>query len=337
MFYNQKLSPQLSDLFPLPAIKLQLLPASLQIRLRQLLNLATTANPMLRPSQATTPMGFKWSVDIGHFSARAVIAKSLRILAVHRNSIPLSTTPNFLSKANAPVTLARDRPVICHIIDDISIITIDWDPALICTWHRILRTLFTAAGLPINVKKSCPINEVVVDGVPFIGLAINLKSGLVTPQSEKYNSLASSFQTMNLNGPIAIHDWQHILGKLCWYATLHRPTLSAFAVVYKYPRRTPKHPTARTFTVSSEQQQELLNIVALITACSASLATSPLHISVAVYVTSKSLSLLTTHLETHQCWNLWAISHRQARQEYTGTSLHLEAEAIIPQLPWKRA
>lgn len=201
MFHNQKLSLSLSDLFPLPAIHLRDLPPPLQQSLRSQLKLQPNDNPKLRPSQATTPMGFTWSVDIGYFVPRTVIACSLRIPAARRNCVPLSRNPNFLCKINIPLTLAVNRPMVYHIIDDITIITVDWPIDLVCTWHKILRHLFPAARLPINTKNSCLIHKVVTDEVPFIGLKINLSTSIVTPQRDKYDSLATRLKIHNFTKP----------------------------------------------------------------------------------------------------------------------------------------
>lgn len=144
MFHNQKLSLSLSPnfshyrpfifwSFP-PTYKL---PFDLNCKSAHKITPSSgLPNP---PSQSTIPMGFTWSVDIGHYSVRTIVARSLRILTLRRNSIPLSPHPNFLSKRSAPLTLAVDLPMVFHIIDDIMVLTVDWPQELVCAWHKILR------------------------------------------------------------------------------------------------------------------------------------------------------------------------------------------------------
>lgn len=159
MFHNQRLSLPLADLFPLPPISLIDLPPSLQQSLCQSLSPSMSDSCELRPTQATTPMGFSWSVDIGHFSAREIIRPFIGILKTRRDSTPLQPAPNFLCKSNVPITLAKDRPLICHIIDDLTIITVDWPKDLLRAWKKILQQLFAAAFLPISDQKSCPFTK----------------------------------------------------------------------------------------------------------------------------------------------------------------------------------
>lgn len=78
MFHTQRLSLQLSDLFHRPPIYLASLTPHLQTYIRNLLKIPEKANPKIRPSQATTPMGFRLSVDIGHFTAKTLISRSLK-------------------------------------------------------------------------------------------------------------------------------------------------------------------------------------------------------------------------------------------------------------------
>lgn len=280
MFHNQKLSLSLSDLFPLPTVHLHDLPSTLQAALRSHLQLDPNQNPELRPSQATTPMGFTWSVDIGHFAARTIIARSLRILSIRRNSVPLSTHSNFLCKHNVPLTLAVDRPMICHIIDDITVITVDWPHQIVCAWHKILRNLFQAASLPISTNKSCPVNQVVTDEVPFIGLTISLATCMITPQHDKYDSLATRLQKQYFSKPTPVREWQQIVGKLCWYVSLVRPALAAFATLYKYPRPNKDSANLRTFPVSCQQQTELRNRLRKLTTLALSTAIQLLPICI---------------------------------------------------------
>lgn len=124
MFHNGRLSPQLADLFPLPTILLSQLPTWLQTNLQNHLVINANCNPTLHPSQATTPVGFRWSISMGYYAAPALIAKSLRIITMHDDAANVSSRPNFLCKSHPPITLPVDLPLVCHIIDYVTIIAI---------------------------------------------------------------------------------------------------------------------------------------------------------------------------------------------------------------------
>lgn len=336
MFHTQRLSLDLADLFPLPPVRLANLSQHLQSYICSQLSLSYHSNLILRPSQATTPMGFRWSVDIGHYAAQALISKSHRILNLRLNSTPIHPVPNFLCKRHAPFTLAIDRPLICHIIDDITIITVDWPKEQVQAWHRILRNLFTAALYPISLKKSCPLQTFIQDTVPLIGLSIDLLHGQVTPQDDKYNSLVHQLRSTLQQTRLSTHTWQNIIGKLCWYSTLHRPALSAFSLVYHSPRITDTSSTPPTSNMSTAQSMEVLQISSLIPFCSAALHPRPLPIITSVRVTPNQVTLYVASLQEHQAWNCWAIAHHQQRAQFTKTSVDIESAEILPFLPWKQ-
>lgn len=180
------------------------------------------------------------------------------------------------------------------------------------------------------------INEVVSENVPFISLTIHLASGYFTPQQDKYASFASLLRTQDVTRHSLVCDWQQVLGKVCWYASLHRPALSALSLVYKYPCHNQAAAKPTAFTVSAARRQELIKITSLIPAYAANISATSLPISVVAVVTTTHVTLLSAPLETHQCWNLWALAHRQASQDFTGRSVKIEAEEIIPYLRWSR-
>lgn len=152
MFHNQRLSLSISDLFPLPAISISKLPLHLQQVLRQNLKLDEISNVTVEPSQARTPMGFRWSVDKGHFATRTIISRSLKIFAQKQQASPIHPITNFLPKQQSPCTIAKDRPLFCHIIDDITMFTVDWPDDLVKKFHKILRQLLTTAVYPSREK-----------------------------------------------------------------------------------------------------------------------------------------------------------------------------------------
>lgn len=160
-------------------------------------------------------MGFRWSVDIGHFATCTLIARSVKILSQQRHSFKIHPIPFFMSKHQVPYTLEIDRPLIYHIIDDITIITVDWPNEKVRKLHRILRQLPSAAIYPVSNKMSCPVDTVIHDSVPFIGLNINLKAGSVSNQPDKYKSLPATLNSVLNTSTIPVYLCRKLTGKLC--------------------------------------------------------------------------------------------------------------------------
>lgn len=99
---------------------------------------------------------------------------------------------------------------------------------------------------------------------------IDPKTRLVATQTDKYDSLAQRLHELPLHYEVSIWEWKKIIGKLCWFVTLTRPTLEAFALVYKYPRPSSQLDSAKTFLITTDQHQELKGITSLNTSCAAS-------------------------------------------------------------------
>lgn len=183
-------------------------------------------------------MVFRCPVSIGHYATRALKYKSLKIISIHTEAPKLCQAPNFLCKSLVPLTLAVDLPLVCHIIDDITIINMTGHQPCYAVGTRSYDSYLLRRSLPSAAKKSCPIAEFVSTMVPFIGLVIYLETGVVAPQTDKYDSFARRFRELPNTSTVYIREWQYlkVLCKLRWYATLTRPALSAFALVYHYPR-----------------------------------------------------------------------------------------------------
>lgn len=119
-------------------------------------------------------------------------------------SAPTAPSPELPLQKQVSITLAVDPLLICHIIDDITLKVIDWPPNMLKLWNKILRKLFQAAILPISERKSCPAHQIVTDKVPFIDLLIDLKSSIVSPQVDKYNSVAAQPKNLSASSAITI-------------------------------------------------------------------------------------------------------------------------------------
>lgn len=91
MSHNQILSHQLAYLFHIPTITLSSFSSSVQTFLRN--NFQDLSDHVLRPTQLTTLTGFRWSVNTGHYSAKAIISRPLKILAVNPETPRLHHAP----------------------------------------------------------------------------------------------------------------------------------------------------------------------------------------------------------------------------------------------------
>lgn len=132
-------------------------------------------------------MSFRWSVNFGHYSAKYIRQRPLRIFAINSEKPRLHNNPNVLTEGQEPFTLALGCPLIRHITDDISIIDIDIPQRIMRLWNRIIPQLFSAAPLPVTEKKLLPSDSIVFDAVPFICMTINLSTDIILPKPNKFD------------------------------------------------------------------------------------------------------------------------------------------------------
>lgn len=99
------------------------------------------------------PMGFTWSVVLAHDANRNIITSAYKTTSMSK-TLPATHPPTFMCKADAPFILQPGTALA--IIDDISILLNDCEDRSIKLFHRTLRTLLTAAGLPVAEEKLLP-------------------------------------------------------------------------------------------------------------------------------------------------------------------------------------
>lgn len=175
MFHNLILPDSLANLFPLPPIALSNLSPKLCSYLTT--HLGTPSLPaysLLHPRQASLPMGSTWSITLAHPVVAQVISKSLHIFRQSTIPFPINPRSSFLNAPSEPFSITKASPLICHIIDDVTILLADWPPNLTYRWYHIMRHLLAAAGLPISPKKSPSFTTTVHTSIKFIRLHIDL-------------------------------------------------------------------------------------------------------------------------------------------------------------------
>lgn len=163
IFHNLPLPPALWDLFPLPTIRLGHLPRDTQQAVLDHLGIASLPQEVLRPAQATTPMGFVSSFILAHVLVSNLVKQAFHLTM----QLPVfSSRPNFnpqlslFQRSQAPFYLSIDTPFALIIIDDISVIFSSSRDSDIYTFHRTLRHVLSSAGLPVSEQKSLETSSV---------------------------------------------------------------------------------------------------------------------------------------------------------------------------------
>lgn len=102
MFHNLGLPCPFFDLLPLPTITFGELSTVTQQRVQLALNShQLDKNTILRPSQRTMHMGFKWSVVLAHDAKRNIIRTAYSITSMSKY-LPTSPALKFMCKTDAP-------------------------------------------------------------------------------------------------------------------------------------------------------------------------------------------------------------------------------------------
>lgn len=259
----------MTDLFPLPPARFgNLNNDTQQVILQQLNLLKLHQDTLLRPAQATLPMGFTWEVSLAHDATPNIIKEAFNQATAAKALINSKHTLNFFRRTDAPFHLVAGLALALPIIDDISIIFFDWGANEITTVHKLLNTLLVNAGLPIAIDKSFQVGKVEEGSIPFIGHDISLTERKITPMAARVSKLKTFIDHLDLSTIISFTLWASLRGKLVSFAMLHRAKLSQFNRVYRESPKPPPanrtNPTKHNLLVSKTKLQEIIGILSLI-------------------------------------------------------------------------
>lgn len=145
-----------------------------------------------------------------------------------------------------------------EIIDDISVIFVNWHKDGITSFHREIVARLNNAGLPIAQDKSIPIGSIEEESIPFIGNIISLTNKTVSPMTKSIGKLVAFFKKYDIGREVTYPVWASLAGKLVSYSMLNRGILAQFNYVYKHtPRPASKFaikPAHIVFKVSERQK-----------------------------------------------------------------------------------
>lgn len=229
MFHNMPLPIPMTDLFPLPTISFAELDQEAQASI-----LKATGAPSLhddtiiRPSQATMPMGFTWAVVLAHNSTTNIIQAAYTAAAQTHTTILNSTRLTFFNRASAPFMLSKGTALALAIIDDITILFAGWGSTYITAFHAELASRLNKAGLPIAADKSIKVGEVERHELPFIGNVLNLTDKTVKPMTKRIGKLAAFFRKYDIGKLVPYPVWASLVGRLVSYSMLQRGILAQF-------------------------------------------------------------------------------------------------------------
>lgn len=169
MFHNLVVPKPMTDLFPLPPERFADLNSETQKTvLEQVGVVQLHPATLLRPAQATIPMGFTWAVTLAHDATTNIITEAFSRTIAARALDSNKRILKFFRKTDAPFHLVTGLALALEIIDDISIIFVDWPNEEIAAVHHELKKLLINAGLPIAADKSLETGKIEAGIIPFI-------------------------------------------------------------------------------------------------------------------------------------------------------------------------
>lgn len=160
MFHNIRLSPSLASLFPLTSIDFGDHPGCFQRTLQERLGYRPQQSHKMRPCQRTLPMGFKWSVFIGHTFVESWYSEAFQIFLHNSRIFKTSHTfpiPVLLHKHKGIVELTKKTVLVLHIIDDLNLVLVGWPNEETARLQHTIESVLSQNQLPVKRSKSFPL------------------------------------------------------------------------------------------------------------------------------------------------------------------------------------
>ena len=149
MFHNIRLPTAMIKYFPLMSVPFGHLPAQLQQQLILKFKRPFSKLDVLRPCQATLPMGFKWAVFIAHTFPRSCIEEAT--LKFYRSDahryLRVQAILKTVSRENGIMKIENGDILLLHILDDVNFIAFGPSDesvvALQALWRMYLHLTFS--------------------------------------------------------------------------------------------------------------------------------------------------------------------------------------------------
>lgn len=333
MFHNIFLPKWLSLLFPMQPVQASTLSPEVFQSIKHSLKLPNIPDDaMLRPLQATMPMGFKWSVYISHLFVGSCIQQSYSIIRSSRITPKCSPNLQILLKEHAPFQIQESSPLVLHIIDDITIIACNWPDQTLTLWNRVLQRLLSSAGLPIKQEKSIEIGCVEHNAITFIGCIWNLRTKMIRPDPFKVNSAVILINSVMLSRTITYHEWTRIIGKVIWMTIIHRSLLSIFNNVFQVAAKD-EHNYLTPAAINEKSKRELFMISSLLPLAYVDLSCPISSFCIAFDASLVAGAVVWTCITPELAWSVWGDA--QQRQQ-TNQSIQLHNTTIPTSSPLDR-
>ena len=338
MFHNILLPPHLAKLFPMPVVHFGSLSASLQNAISTTLRMPLREDDLVRPLQATLPMGFSWSVGIAHYLAQSCITEAFRIFKDSRLSPNETLAPLFFLRENLPLILTKSSPLVLHTIDDISIVTHKWRSDAVLLLYKILRTVLTAQGLPVKQSKSSSFHKVEENEITFIGCVWRFNSGNISPSEKHISKIRKDMALIMQSERIQTFCFDRTVGRMVWLSLLNRPVLSTMMNIFNVPDSLICDGAVH---VNAKMRRELLMGLALMPLCSFNTNLPLAQIVICFDASLTHGSVVATETTRNEIENLWNACQRDPKEPgrmVTGMKhfLQIKKWTHVKQKIWKK-
>ncbi|KAI0558954.1 hypothetical protein FGB62_177g010 [Gracilaria domingensis] len=214
MFHNIRMPSNLASIFPFAKVAFGNLPGCLQRKLQAKFGFRPEQSELLRPLQCTLPMGFKWSVFIGHTFVESCYQEAFVLFRPSSRRFRLSNV--------------FDLPVLLHRTSGP-----DWSQDEVAALQDTIEKVLTNNYLPVKRSKSSPVGVVETVEMPFIGWVWYLKRGVIRPKAEKLQLVAKEAAVVN-HMPLDEVRVRSLVGRIVWIALGLRPLLSVLYRTFQY-------------------------------------------------------------------------------------------------------
>ena len=156
--------------------------------------------------------------------------------------------------------------------------------------------------LPINEKKSCNTYDVEKKAISFIGCKWDFGSGKITPSPDKLATAIRHCSIFVRANTVAVIEWQRVIRKLVWIATLNRPLLSCMQRVFG----SANNEQNQVIKIKDTWKKELRTLFPLLPMAAVSLNAVVSQIVLAFDASLEAGAVTKTVLEpamAHQLWN----------------------------------
>ena len=310
MSHHISLPQHLVRYFPLQTICFRDLPRKLQAFLIKQFGKHISQDEFLRPCQATMSIGFKWSVYIIHTISQYLVRRSWNEFRASRLA-PKPSRTIVLADMYRPISLKHFDAVLCHIIDDVNLVLVDWPSKSTVKLHEILETMFEKHGLPIKRSKSTPRGEILYSTMTFIGWTWHLDKLMITPRLEKMEQCRKYTEKLVEETQWTPEILRRSIGKITWAALGRRPLLSTLQSVFHTSGKVERE---ELFTPLPQARTELNQLTSLVPLSCIKLHRKTWTTVIAISASIRFVKLTYTTVSESQVEHLIDLAHGDVKR-----------------------